>query len=69
LGGLVFMLASFFIIIINILILAGPVRMFYLNGLAQTQFITTALTAFSFNAALCAAAYFAGMGALKKLEG
>ena len=70
LGGLVFMLLSFFAIIINIVVIMQPIRMFYSVSFPQTQsvFVKYAIIMFIFNFALTAVSFYAGYNALKKLE-
>ncbi|MDR2192513.1 MAG: hypothetical protein LBO62_06520 [Endomicrobium sp.] len=68
LGGLVFMLLSFFVIIINIILIMRPIRMFYIGSFSQSVFIKYAVIMFIFNFALAAVAFYCGYRALKKLE-
>ncbi|MDR3113771.1 MAG: hypothetical protein LBU09_05280 [Endomicrobium sp.] len=70
LGGLVFMLLSFFVIIVNIVLIMQPVRMFYSGSSLHIHgiFIKYAAIMFVFNLFLSAAAFYAGYSSLKKLE-
>jgi ABC-2 type transport system permease protein len=68
LGGLVFMLLSFFVIIINIVAIMTPVRLFYTGSFSQGVFIKYAGFMLVCNAVMTAVSFYAGYNALKKLE-
>jgi ABC-2 type transport system permease protein len=68
LGGLVFMLFSFFAIIANIIIIMQPVRIFYSGQNFQNAFAGYAIFIALFNLLIAAFSFFAGYNALKRLE-
>lgn len=68
LGGMVFILFSFFIIIINLALIAHPIKMFYAKEVYETLFISASIYVFIFNALVCAVMYYAGLKVLQNLQ-
>ena len=68
LGGIVFILFSFFVIILNVIILARPVKLFYSGGLTDAVFMKYSLFMVLLNILLFAVITFIGYAALKRIE-
>lgn len=68
LGGLVFMLFSFFMIIVNIVIIMQPLRLFYLKQYDQTAFMQYGLALLLLDAVIFIVIFSIGYNALKRIE-
>jgi len=68
LGGLVFMLFSFFMIIVNIVIVMQPVRLFYSKNYSHAAFIEYGLLLALLNIGLFCIIFISGYNALKRIE-
>jgi len=68
LGGLVFMLFSFFMIIANIIIVMQPVRLFYSTGYSRAAFLEYGLLLALLNMCLFCIIFISGYNALKRIE-
>ncbi|MCL2390566.1 MAG: hypothetical protein FWD54_05370 [Endomicrobia bacterium] len=68
LGGLIFMLFSFFVIIVNILILMQPVRLFYAGSYSQILFVKYFIFIVLVNLCFLAVIFSIGYNAFKRIE-
>lgn len=68
LGGVVFMLFSFFMIIVNLVILAQPVRLFYSSEYSQPVFVKYGFILILVNLCLFVILFAAGYNAMKRIE-
>lgn len=68
LGGIVFMLFTFFIIIVNIIILMQPVKLFYSNTYTNSLFVNYILFLVLFNLFLYVMIFTIGYNAFKRIE-
>lgn len=68
LGGLVFLFFAFFVIIVNLIVLMQPVKLFYSNNYVPEMFIRYGLFILLLNALIFGIITFSGYGALKRIE-